>query len=88
MELFRAGWRCLEVLLVVFGAGWGCFGLEGAHLWLVPIGDFDIFRGFATRREMSRNVEKCRKMSSFVEFCRSRCWGRGTFLASIPIVLR
>ena len=38
-----------------------------SRFWLVSIGDFDIFRAFATRREMSRNVEKCRKMSSFVE---------------------
>jgi hypothetical protein len=58
----------------VFGgvAGWvEVFGVFG----LVPIGDFDIFRAFATRREMLRNVEKCRKMLKNVEFCRSRYWG-------------
>ena len=57
----------------VFGgvSGWvevfGVFWAGRSRFWLVPIGDFDICRAFATRREMSRNVEKCRKMLSIVE---------------------
>ena len=51
-----SGWT--EVFRM-FWAGRSSFGL-------VPIGDFDITRRYATRREMSRNVE----------FCQSRYWGR------------
>ena len=66
MEVFGgvSGW--VEVF-GVFWAGRSCF-------WLVPIGDFDIFRAFGTRRKMSKNVE----------FCRSRYWG-GTFFATLMI---
>ena len=42
--MFRAGWRCLEL----FRAGRRC-----CSFGLVPIGDFDITRRYATRREMS-----------------------------------
>ena len=41
----------------------GVFWAGRSHFWLVPIGDFDIFCAFATRQEMSRNVEKCRVLS-------------------------
>ena len=39
-----------------------------SRFWLVPNGDFDILRAFATHREMSRNVEKCREMSKNSSF--------------------
>ena len=60
----------------VFGGvlGWvevfGVFRAGKSPFWLVPISDFDIFCAFATRREMSRNVEKCREMSENNEKCR------------------
>ena len=54
LELCGAGWRCLELC----GAGWRCLELFRAgwrccSFGLVPIGDFDITRRYATRREMS-----------------------------------
>ena len=65
-------WNCLGLgggVRRCFGLGGGVWGVWAGRnpFWLVPIGDFDIFRALATRRDMSRNVEKCRKMSSFVE---------------------
>ena len=51
VKVFGSGWRCLEVFGVLW-AGRSRFGL-------VPIGDFVITRRYATRREMSRKVEKC-----------------------------
>ena len=65
MEVFGGvlGW------VEVFGgvSGWvevfGVFWTGRSRFWLVRIGDFDITWGYATRREMSRNVEKCRVLS-------------------------
>ena len=60
-------------LMEVFGGvlGWvevfGVFWTGRSRFWLVPIGDFDITWGYVTRREMSRNVEKCRVLSKNVE---------------------
>ena len=77
MEVFWAGWSCLGLGGAVWrssglgGGVWGWMGVLGAgrsRFGLVHIGDFDITRRYATRREMSRNVKKC--LSD-----RSRYWG-------------